>query len=147
MSKQIYIHRIDKSLPLPEYKTDGSAGFDLYAREDTTIQSKEIGCIPSNVIIETPKDHVLIIASRSSTPKKKGLTPPHGIGVIDSDYRGPNDEIWIQVYNYTDKEVIIKRGERIAQGLLIPISRAEFIESEVNTNQSRGGFGSTDYQY
>lgn len=140
----IRIKRIDPTLPLPVYETQGSVGFDLYARENITIESKSIVLIPSNVIIEIPKGYMLIVASRSSTPAKRGLSAPHGIGIIDQDYHGPHDEIKIQVYNFTDAPVSIERGQKIAQGVFVPIAKIRWEEVEVIKEESRGGFGSTD---
>lgn len=140
----IRIKRIDKSLPLPVYETDGSVGFDLLAREDAVVQPKEIILIPSNVIVEVPDGYALIVASRSSTPRKHGLTKPHGIGVIDKDYCGPEDEVKIQVYNFTDNVVEIKKGTKIAQGLFMRVDRFDFKEVDEIKDESRGGFGSTD---
>ena len=97
---QIKIKRIDKELPLPAYQTAGSAGFDIYARENTVIAPKAIALVPSNLIIATPPGYMLVIASRSNTPKRKGLMVANGIGIVDSDYSGPEDEIKILVYNF-----------------------------------------------
>jgi dUTP pyrophosphatase len=140
---KIKIKRIDSSLPLPAYHTSGSVAFDIYARKETSIESKELQLIPSNLIIEAPKGYFLLIASRSSTPKKKGLLTPHGLGIIDQDYHGSNDEIGILVYNFSKKSVTVERGERIAQGLILPVEKAEWVEVDAVREQSRGGFGST----
>lgn len=140
---KVKIKRIDKSLPLPIYETSGSVGFDLLAREDTEIRPDEISLIPANVIVEVPKGYALILASRSSTPRKHGLTKPHGIGVIDNDYCGPNDEIKIQVRNFRTESVIIRKGEKIAQGLFVKTDQLEFEEIDQIEANSRGGFGST----
>lgn len=140
----VKIQRLDKSLPLPVYETQGSVGFDLLAREDTTIESGAIVLIPSNIIVECPNGYMLAVASRSSTPRKKGLTMPHGFGVIDKDYCGPEDEIKIQVYNFTDKAVTIHKGDKIAQGLFIRVDTFTFEEVDQIKDDSRGGFGSTD---
>ncbi len=140
---KITIKRLDKSLPLPEYATDGSCAFDMYSRESATIEPKTIVALPSNLIIKTPPEHVLVLAPRSSLAKKKGLTLANGIGVIDQDYCGSEDEIHIQVYNFTDKSVIVERGERIAQGLFLKISRATWNETDKMDEKSRGGIGST----
>ena len=137
------IKRIDKSLPLPIYETKCSVGFDLLAREDVEIGPDEIVLIPANVIVEVPKGYALIIASRSSTPNKYGLTKPHGIGVIDHDYCGPNDEIKIQVHSFRNKKVMIKKGTKLAQGIFMKVDQLEFEEVDEVTGQSRGGFGST----
>lgn len=139
---QIKIKRIDKSLPLPKYQTEGSAAFDIYSREDLKINSNSQALVPSNLILEVPKGHALIIAARSSL-SKKGLALANGIGVIDQDYHGEKDEIGILLYNSTHEVVEIKRGERIAQGLIVPIEKADWEEAESIKKDSRGGFGST----
>lgn len=141
---QVRIQRIDKSLPLPVYETAGSVGFDLVAREAVTIEPGKIELIPGNVIVEVPKGYMLAVASRSSTPKKKGLTPPHGFGIIDHDYCGPTDEIKIQVYNFSAAPVTIERGEKIAQGVFVRVDKFEWQEVDSIREESRGGFGSTD---
>ena len=110
MSK-VRIQRVDKSLPLPVYETAGSVGFDLLARETVTIAPGNIELIPGNVIVEVPMGYMLAVASRSSTPRKKGLTQPHGFGIIDHDYCGPQDEVKIQVYNFSATAVTVERGE------------------------------------
>jgi len=140
---KVKIKRIDKDLPLPLYETGGSVGFDIVCREDTQIAANEIGMAPSNLIIEVPKGYMLVVASRSSTPLKKGLTPPHGFGIIDHDYCGPKDEIKVLAYNFTDSEVSIKRGEKIAQGVFVRIDKFEWQEVDEVESESRGGFGST----
>lgn len=140
---KVKITRIDKELPLPEYHTEGAVAFDLIARENVIIASREIALIPSNNIIQTPEGYALVLVPRSSMPKKTGLTFPHGIGIIDQDYCGKEDEVKIQVYNFTDHEVIISRGERIAQGIFVPIEIAEWEEIDKSDNPTRGGFGTT----
>lgn len=141
--EKVKIKRIDKELPLPVYETGGSVGFDIIAREDTEITPKEITLVPGNIIVEVPKGYMLMVASRSSTPRKKGLTPPHGLGIIDHDYCGEKDEIKIQVYNFTDEPVMVNRGEKIAQGVFIRIDKMEWEEVDEMTSENRGGFGST----
>lgn len=140
---KVRIQRVDKDLPLPRYETEGSVGFDFVAREDVIIPPKTVALIPGNVIVEVPATYMLLISLRSSTPRKKGLLMPHGIGVIDHDYCGPNDEIKIQVYNFTDQPVTVKRGEKIAQGIFVHIDKFEWEEVEKIREESRGGFGST----
>lgn len=139
---RLKIKRVDKSLPLPEYKTKGSVAFDIYSRIVETIKPREIKYLPSNLIIQVPKGYFLMIAARSST-HKKGLFMANGIGVLDQDYCGPEDEILIPLYNFTNKKVIVKKGDRIAQGILTPIKKAEWQEIKMITEKSRGGFGST----
>jgi len=139
----ITIKRIDKTLPLPAYHSAGAAAFDFYSRVDMTIAVGEIARIPTNFVIATPPGHTLIVCLRSSTPKRKGLSHPAGIGVVDSDYRGPNDEIMVQVHNISGAPVIIERGERIGQGFIAAAPRLEFTEVAEMDAPTRGGFGST----
>jgi dUTP pyrophosphatase len=142
---KIKIQRIDKSLPLPEYKTKGACCFDLVARTDMAIEPHGIVLIPTNIIIDVPDGYMFIVIPRSSTPKKKGLLIPHGIGVIDQDYNGPTDEVLFQAYNFTQQVVSVTKGERIAQGCIVPVVRVVFDEvlhSRIS-QKSRGGVGST----
>ncbi|OIO51363.1 dUTP diphosphatase [Candidatus Uhrbacteria bacterium CG_4_10_14_0_8_um_filter_58_22] len=139
---QLPITRIDKTLPLPKYETSGSVAFDLYVRETTTVRPNELALLPANLIVQIPSGFTLILAARSSTPKK-GLSVPHGIGIIDQDFRGPNDELKIQVMNWTDRPITVERGERIAQALIVPVAQVELVEHEVVVTTSRSGFGST----
>jgi dUTP pyrophosphatase len=136
------VTRIDRDLPLPKYETPGAAAFDLLARVRTVIEPRELAFIPANLIVKIPDDHVLLLCSRSSTPKKKGLLTPHGFGVIDRDYCGPTDELKVQVYNFTAEPVTVERGERIAQALVLPAPTLEIVEVAAS-GESRGGFGST----
>lgn len=140
----VKIKRIDKNLPLPRYETAGSVGFDLLARENIIIQPHQIALVPSNVIVEIPPDYMLLVTLRSSTPRKKGLLKPHGVGIIDQDYCGNGDEIKIQVYNFTDSTVEVARGEKIGQGIFVRIDRFNWQEVDEMPNKTRGGFGSTD---
>lgn len=135
-----------QDLPLPQYESAGAVGFDLMVATDMEIQPGEIALVPTGLIIETPPGYALILASRSSLPRKKNLHKPHSIGVIDQDYCGPKDEIMIQVRNFSDTPTLLTRGEKIAQGLFVRVDRAEWEEVSLGDLQqkSRGGFGSTD---
>lgn len=141
---KVKIKRVDKSLPLPKYETDGAVGFDLLCRESAEIAPQEIALIPANVIVETPTGYMLMLCMRSSTPCKFGLMMAQSVGIIDNDYCGEEDEIKIQVYNFTDKVVTIERGSRIAQAIFVRVATLEWNEIEEMTESSRGGFGSTD---
>lgn len=136
------IRRIDPTLPMPAYATGGSVGFDLICREETHIAPRTLGFIPGNVIVQTPPGYMLLLALRSSTPRRKGLLIPHGVGIIDQDYCGEGDELIIQVYNFKDEASIVLRGERIAQGVFVPVMHAEWDEV-TEVGEGRGGFGST----
>ena len=140
---QVKIHRLQNDIPLPNFATKGSVGFDLAASSDKVIKPGQIALIPTGLVIEVPSGFALILASRSSTPRKKNLIMPHSIGVIDQDYCGKDDEIKLQVKNFSAQEVLVKKGERIAQGLFVKVEQCTFIETKEITNKTRGGFGST----
>ena len=118
-------------------------GFDLLCREGTIVPAGEVRLIPANVIVAVPPGAMLMIAARSSLPLKKGLMIPNGVGIVDRDYRGPEDEIRVQVYNFTGRPVEVVRGERLAQGIFVNVARAEWMEVDEMSGESRGGFGST----
>jgi dUTP pyrophosphatase len=139
---QVTIKRIDTELPLPTYATAGSVGFDLLCREDTEIEPRKLGRIPGNLIVRTPPGYMLMLTMRSSTARRKGLLIPNGVGIIDQDYCGEGDELMVSVYNFRDEAVSVRRGERIAQGIFVPIMRVTWNEVD-DVGQGRGGFGST----
>ncbi len=138
----VNIKKVDTTLPLPAYATAGSVGFDLICREHTEVAPSTLARIPSNLIVETPPGYMLLLTMRSSTAKRKGLLIPNGVGVIDQDYCGEGDELMVSVYNFRDKAVSVFRGERIAQGIFVPIVRVTWNEVE-HMGYGRGGFGST----
>lgn len=142
--QKVKIKRIDKTLPLPVYETNGAVGFDILARETVVVEPGKIELVPANLIIQVPNGYMLALVSRSSTPKKKGLLKPHSIGVIDQDYCGDADELKIQIYNFTSEVSTVNRGEKIAQGIFVRIDRFEWEEVDSMQSPSRGGFGSTD---
>jgi dUTP pyrophosphatase len=139
----VRVHRLSASATLPAYQTAGAAGFDLAASADLTIAPGQIALVPTGLVIAVPAGHFLGIFARSSTPLKRGLIVANGVGVVDSDYCGPADEIKIQVMNVTQSPVDVRTGDRIAQGVLIPFVRATWTEDDGPTGASRGGFGST----
>jgi dUTP pyrophosphatase len=142
--RPIRISRLDPSVPLPHYQTLGAAGFDLAASADVLVPPGTIALVPTGLVIQAPAGHFLAIFARSSTPLKKGLMVANGVGVVDQDYCGPADEVKIQVLNFTAQPVEVKRGDRIAQGLFIPVMRAEWEEVDGDLRAgSRGGFGAT----
>lgn len=138
----IKIKRFDKDLPLPKRQTEGAAAFDLTAREAVTIAPGTIGYVLLNVAVETPPDHFLLIAARSGT-HKKGIMMANGIGIIDPDYSGNDDEIKAAYFNFSTAPVVIEKGERIAQGTFVKISHPEWEETDEMPNKTRGGFGTT----
>jgi dUTP pyrophosphatase len=140
----VRIHRLDPAVALPKYETAGAAGFDLAASEDVVIPPGAVALVPTGLVIEVPPGHFLGIFARSSTPLKRGLMVANGVGVIDEDYCGPRDEVKVQVLNFTAAPVTVTRGDRIAQGLFLPVARAEWREADGPLRDgSRGGFGAT----
>lgn len=140
---QVIIKRADPTIQLPAYQTNGAAGFDLAASEAVTIPPRGLALIPTGLVIKVPEGYFLMIAARSSLARKKGLILANGIGVIDSDYCGNDDYIFISVYNITDAPIMIEAGERIANGIFTAITQATWNEVESMTTPNRGGFGST----
>lgn len=128
---------------MPSYQTAGAAGFDLAASADTEVMPGAIVLVPTGLVVEVPAGHFLGIFARSSTPLKRGLVVANGVGVLDSDYCGPTDEVKIQVMNVTGEPVTVRRGDRIAQGIVMPFVRVSLEEGAGTTAPSRGGFGST----
>jgi dUTP pyrophosphatase len=139
---RVRITRLDASVSLPARETAGAAGFDLAAAADLTIAPRAIALISTGLVIKVPDGYFLGIFARSSTPLKRGLMVANGVGVIDSDYCGPRDEVKVQVLNVTDAPVHVKRGDRIAQGIFLKYAAPEWDEGEA-AETSRGGFGST----
>jgi len=140
---KVKIKRIDKSLPMPEYHTDGSVAFDLYIREDAIVPADSFRLLPANFIVETPPGYMLMVTTRSSSAKKKGLNMRNSVGIVDQDYCGNDDELHLMLQNLTDKDIEVKRGERLAQGIFVRIDTAEWKEVDDMQNKNRGGFGST----
>ena len=140
----VSIRRLDPSIPLPDYQTPGAAGFDLAASEAVDVPPHTIALIPTGLVVRVPDNHFLGVFARSSTPLKRGLMVANGVGVIDEDYCGAADEVKIQVLNFTNQPVRVEKGDRIAQGLFIPVTRAAWRETQGDLRQgSRGGFGAT----
>jgi dUTP pyrophosphatase len=142
-ARTVRIRRLDPTVELPRYATAGSAAFDLAASEVTTIAAGEVRLVPTGLVIEVPPGMFLGVFARSSTPLKKGLMVANGVGVVDSDYCGPTDEIKVPVINVTSAPVEIQKGDRIAQGILLPSPQIEWEEVEELAAASRGGFGGT----
>ncbi|NCN06929.1 MAG: dUTP diphosphatase [Candidatus Pacebacteria bacterium] len=136
------IKRFDTSLPLPAYKSVGAAALDLVARLEVEIAPHAVGYVPLNIALELPEGYWALVAARSSL-HKRGLLLANGIGVGDHDFRGDGDEYVAALLNFTDKPVIIERGERIAQLMIQPAIRIELQEKMQFVSKDRGGFGST----
>lgn len=137
------ITKIRVGAVLPEYHSKEAAAFDLSAAELVVALPGEVTKIPTGLVIQAPEGHFLLLAARSSLAQKKSLQLANGVGVVDRDYSGPNDEVFISVRNFGNEQVEIAAGERIAQGIFLKIDQIEWEETEKLEGESRGGFGST----
>lgn len=137
------ITRIRPDVPLPKYETSGACCFDLVCVEDAEIAPRAIADLPTGLVFCVPDGYMLMVAPRSSTPVKKGLTMPHGIGIIDQDYCGPGDELKVRVMNFTDAPVTLKKGDRVCQAGFVRVDRCEWEETAPASETTRGGLGST----
>lgn len=135
---EVKIKKLDSEAITPTYGSEGAAAFDLYALEDTSVFMPTL--IPTGISMEVPKGYVLLVAPRSSIGLKTTLRMPHSVGVIDSDYRGE-----IKVMYESMEPMVVKKGERIAQGMIIPVAKVDFEEVRElsSTDRGDGGFGST----
>lgn len=138
MSLKVKLLNSDASLP--SRATSGSAGYDLKSSEDVLIKSRERGVVKTGISIEFPAGHYARIAPRSGLTVKKGIDV--GAGVIDEDYEG---EICVILFNHSNEDFVIAKGDRIAQLILEKISILEIEEvSEIRTTErGSNGFGSS----
>jgi dUTP pyrophosphatase len=140
---RLKIRRLDSTVSLPRYSTSEAAGFDLAAAHDLVVAPRQIALVRTGLVIAVPTGYFLGIFARSSTPLKRGLVVANGVGVLDPDYSGPNDEVMIQVLNVTESDVQIRRGDRLAQGIVLPAPRVMWEEVSEIREVTRGGFGAT----
>ena len=138
----------DKEINLPVRKTKYSAAYDLEAAEETIIPSFNSGMkptlIPTGLKAYMQGDEVLKLFPRSSGPKKQGILFPHSVGIIDKDYYGNEDNdghLLVQCINIKDEDVVIKKGEAIAQAMF---QKYLIIDDDNAEGTRTGGFGSTD---
>lgn len=133
-----------KGAIVPEYKTAGAAGADLYAFVDSpvTILPGKSAMIPTGLFFEIPEGYEIQVRPRSGLAAKNGVTVLNTPGTIDCDYRG---EIKVILINLGDKEFVVNNGERIAQMVIAPVIQAAFeiTENLSQTERGAGGFGST----
>jgi len=136
------IRRIDKDLPLPEYKTAGAAAMDLSVREGAAVEPYSVVVFPLNVALKPPKGHFALMAARSSL-RKRGLMLANNIGIFDEDYAGDGDEYRAALYNFTDTPVQVERGDRVVQVILLPYDKVQWQEVDTLGTSDRGGMGTT----
>ena len=141
---EVKIMRLANSegLELPSYATSGAAGLDLRAAEAAILKTGARALISTGIAIALPKNHEAQVRPRSGLAVKHGVTVLNSPGTIDEDYRG---EIKVPMINHGAEDFVIKRGDRIAQMVIAPVTHAKLIEvsSLDETARGAGGFGSS----
>ena len=141
---KVQIKKLDPSVKLPAYKTDGASGMDLMAfiREPITVKPKTSELIPTGLSIAFSKNYEIQIRPRSGLAAKNNISVLNTPGTIDSDYRG---ELKVIIYNHGNENFIIQNEDRIAQMVLTPVLKIELQETKTlpETIRGEGGFGST----
>lgn len=143
---KIYIKRLNKDHPvsLPRYMTEGSSGMDLFASlaQELTLVPGERKLIPAGISVAIPQGFEGQIRPRSGLAIQKGIGIVNGPGTIDADYRG---EVGVLLINFGKEPFTIRNGDRIAQMVISPVTRAtlEEVDDLPPTGRQGGGFGHT----
>ncbi len=141
---KIAVKKLDERAVLPTYGSEFSAGADLYAVADgeIVIEAGETKLVKTGLAMEIPQGFAGLIYARSGLASKKGLAPANKVGVVDADYRG---EIMVALHNHSAQTQTVAAGERIAQLVVAPFLKGEFVEQAElsDTARGEGGFGST----
>jgi dUTP pyrophosphatase len=145
MGDSIRVHVVRKTdEALPAYETAQSAGMDLRANleEPIALAPGERALVPTGLFLQIPDGYEAQVRPRSGLALKRGLTVLNSPGTIDADYRG---EVGVILINLSAEQQLIEKGERVAQLLFAPVTRAEFVEVAelAETERGSGGFGST----
>lgn len=139
----IALLRLDPELPVPGYAHPGDAGADLYLREAVTLAAGERRLVPTGVAVAIPEGYVGLVHPRSGLAFRAGLSIVNAPGTIDAGYRG---EIKVCLINLDPSaSIALERGDRIAQLVIQPVIRADFVEVDTldETDRGHGGHGST----
>ncbi len=140
------ITRMPHNKFLPEYKTEGSSGMDLYAaiENEITLKPLERVLVPTGIKIEIPIEYEAQIRARSGLSVKHGITLINAVGTVDADYRG---EVCVGLVNLSNEEYTIKPNDRIAQMVIAKVEKAQLeVTSELaESTRGEGGFGSTGF--
>lgn len=145
MKVRVKIKKLHEDAVIPQYQTTGAAGFDFHAIEDMEIPTRKIVLVKTGLSMEIPEGYELQVRPRSGMSLKTKMRIANSPGTIDSDYRG---EICIIMENMGMLGALpydIKKGDRIAQGVICPVYQAIFVEDELSeTERGEKGFGSTN---
>ena len=141
---QALSEKIGREIPLPYYATGGAAALDLHACIDrpAVIPGGGRMTLPTGLAVAILENHVGIVAIRSSMGIKNGVTLTNGIGVIDSDYRGP---VQVSLHNLNKEPYTVRPGDRIAQLMIVAAPKVDLVPvaSLDVTERGQGGFGSS----
>jgi dUTP pyrophosphatase len=140
---QVKIKSLDPRAQLPVYATTGAACFDICTISDNTdILTGNSAVFKTGLSFEIPEGHVMMVYSRSGHGFKQGLRLSNTTGIIDSDYRG---ELMVKLHNDGVNTAHIAAGERIAQGMIVPVHQVQFalVDELSDTDRGTGGLGST----
>ena len=142
---ELKIKLLSPQAVLPQYATPGSAAMDLTAcmEEPITLAPRQLAAIPTGIAIALPSpEYVALVFARSGLGVKHGISLSNGVGVIDSDYRGP---VTVVLHNHGEVSQTVFHGDRIAQMVITPVLTPAYEEAEdlADTGRGQGGFGST----
>ena len=141
---KVLVKKLEPSVKLPSYKTNGASGMDLMAYIDKSIELKpgESCLVPTGLSVAFPQEYEIQIRPRSGLAAKNNISVLNTPGTIDSDYRG---EIKVILFNHGKENFKINNNDRIAQMILMPILKVDFETTETlpETIRGTGGFGST----
>lgn len=144
---KLKIKKMRPCATIPQYQTDGAAGFDFHAaiEEPITIKPHQSAPIPTGIGVEIPRGYELQIRPRSGLAYKHSVTMMNGIGTIDSDYRG---EMQVLLINHGESDFVVEPDMRIAQGVISKYEKIswEEVDELSETDRGAGGFGSTGLQ-
>jgi dUTP pyrophosphatase len=135
--------QLDKGVKMPEYKHDGDSGFDLAANEDMDIPAKGVALVSTGVRFGIPNGYEIQVRSRSGLAAKSGVFVLNSPGTVDASYTG---EVKVILANFGHNSVHVQKGDRIAQAVLAPVEKAQFVvvdKLSEETTRGEGGFGST----
>jgi len=142
---EILVKELISTSTVPQYQTEGAAGFDLHSSGTYLIAPGERVLVGTGLAFEIPKGYEMQIRSRSGLALKKGVVVVNAPGTIDSDYRG---EVGVILINHGGAGFIVETGDRIAQGVISKVEQATFkvVQELSDTTRGEGGFGSTGKQ-
>jgi dUTP pyrophosphatase len=140
---ELPFRKLRPEAPLPSYARPGDAGLDLAAAVDAEVGPGERAMIPTGVAVAIPPGHAGLVLPRSGLASRVGLTLANSPGLIDAGYRG---EVTCAVVNLDrERAVSIKRGDRIAQLVIVAVPSVEpnWTEELPPSERGEGGFGSS----